>query len=120
MPLRSYVANHEAHVMSQLVLDRQIVLRRVLRAHVRLELSKQQDRTEYRPVHRLAPWRIQDSIERIGIYRCPILPQEGQVELGVNGESTSAEWRLCTELLEYQLLNWIVEHAPSGTNAGLA
>src|SRR5215470_3830157 len=105
MPLRPYVTNHDTHVMSQLMLNRQVVLRRILAPHMRLELSKQQNRAECRPVDGLPSWWIQDSIKRIGIDRCSILPQERQVELSFYRESTSAEWRLSTELLQHELLN---------------
>src|SRR5215813_9445327 len=106
--------------MSQLVLNRQVVLRRILRTHMRLKLSKQQNRTECRPVDGLPPHWVQDSIERIGIDRCSILPKKRQVELSIDRESTAAKWWLCAELLQYELLNRVVEQAPSCANARFA
>src|SRR5215475_160808 len=99
MPLRPNIANHDAHVVSQLVLNRQVVLRRILAPHMRLELSKQQNWTEYRPVHGLSPRRIEYSVKRIGVGSATVcwssvLSQERQVELSFHGESTAAEWWL--------------------------
>src|ERR1700757_4038461 len=111
MPLRSDVANHDTHVMSQLVLNRQVVLRRILAPHMRLELSKQQNWTEYGPVHRLSSCGIQYSIEGIRIDSTSILTKKRQIELSLHRESTAAEWRLRTELLQYKLLNWVIEQA---------
>src|SRR5215469_385495 len=106
--------------MSQLMLDGKVVLRRILAPHMRLELSKQENWTEYRPVHRLSPHRIKYSIEWIRIHSTSILTKKRQVELSVHGESTAAEWRLCAELLQYELLNRVIEESPASTNAGLS
>ena len=49
MSLRSDITNLQHQVLGQLALDIEVVLRRILRAQVRLELPVQQQRTETMP-----------------------------------------------------------------------
>ena len=86
----------------------------------RLKLAKQQNRTEGRPVHRLAAWRVQDSVEWIGVRESSALVLEWRVEQSVDREGAAAERRLGTELLQHQLLDRIVEEPPACADAGLA
>src|SRR5215470_3573892 len=97
VPLRPDITNLQFHVIRQLLLNREVVLRRILAAHVRLELSEQEVGTEHSPVHRLIPWRIQDTVhtgkrrqaERIGVGERPALILKRSVEPRVEGECAS-------------------------------
>ena len=63
MPLRAHIPDLNFHIVREFALDGEIVLRRILAAHVWLKLSEEQNRTESRPIDRLAAWRVQDSID---------------------------------------------------------
>src|SRR5258708_18859095 len=62
MALRAHVAHLQLQVPTQLTLDRQIVLGRILTSHFRLKLAEQQNGAEHAPVHRRVPWRTQDTV----------------------------------------------------------
>src|SRR5438309_1628957 len=91
MTLRPYITNLDLHVVRQLALNRQVVLRGILAAHVGLELSEQSVRTEHCPVYRLISCRVQDSVdsaelrqaEWIGIRKVATLVQKGLVQQGI-------------------------------------
>src|ERR1700741_2450980 len=128
MALRSHITNLKLHILRQLALNREVILRGILTPHVRLELSEQRVRAKHSPVHRLPSFRIKDSIhpgkrvqsERIRIREASALVQERLVKQSVERERAPSKGRLSAELLEHELLDWVVEHAPTGANARLA
>ena len=69
MPLRSHVADFQLHVFGQFALNGQVVLRGILRAHMRLEIAEQNDRLECRPILTASTRRGDDSVKRIQISR---------------------------------------------------
>src|SRR5215469_12950998 len=93
---------------------------------MRLKFAEQQDRTEDRPVYRLTGLGILYSgefatlrVEGVGKLKSRLRVERG-VEHRPKDQSAAAERRLSTELFENQLLDGVIEHAPSGTNAGLS
>ena len=120
MSLRTHIPDLYFHVVREFALDGEIVLRGILAAHVWLKLAEEQNRTESRPIDRLAAWRVQDSIERIRVREGSALVLERPVEQSSHREGAAAERRFGTELLENKLLDRIVEKSPTCTNAGLA
>src|ERR1700732_3998131 len=126
MALRAHVAQLQNQISRQFALDGEVVLVGVLRAHVRLKFSKQQVGTKDRPIHRLARLGVLNSSEfatlRIeGIRVLEIsLGVERSVKERPKNERAAAERRLGAELLQNQLLNGVVEHAPAGAETGLA
>ena len=65
MPLRPDISELQHHVFRKLSLNRQIVLRRVLSAQVRLELAIEENRAKQRVIHGLAGRGGQNAVERI-------------------------------------------------------
>src|SRR5258707_6827309 len=86
---------------------------------MRLKLAVEQDWPKSRPVDRLPAWRVQNAIEGIRIL-CSVLADKRRVEQNVCETGAATEWRLGAELLEHQLLDWVVKHAPAHANAGFA
>src|SRR4051812_5828113 len=119
VPLRSDIPDLEYKILGEFALNIQVVLRRILRAQVRLELSVQQQRPEALPVGILPRRRIDDAIERIWLYRAVLL-QVWSVEQRSVDDVAAAEGWLSAELLEHQLLHRVVEQAPTRADAGLA
>ena len=77
MSLRAHIPDLNFHVVREFALDREIVLRGILAAHVWLKLSEEQNRTEGRPIDRLAAWRVQDSVEWIRVEKVPLWSSNG-------------------------------------------
>ena len=128
MALRSHITDLDLHIVSQLVLDGEVILGGILTAHVRLESSEQSIGAEHSPVHRLPTLRIKDAIdtgeggqpERIGIRKLSALIQKRLVEHCVEWECAPTEGGLSAELFEHELLNGVIEHSPSGSNTRLS
>src|SRR2546426_10334989 len=121
MSLRPDITDLEFHIVRQLALDGEVVLGRILAAHVRLKLSEQRVWTEHSPVHRLPSLRIQDTVdtgqrgqtEWIGIREASALVEKRFVEQSVEGECAPTEWRLGAELFQHKLLNRVIEQSPA-------
>ncbi|TMP89496.1 MAG: hypothetical protein E6L07_15815 [Verrucomicrobia bacterium] len=107
------------HVAGQLAFDGQVVLFRVLRAHVRGELAKIDAAEESRPIQRLDSRRRQYSGERIRKNISGLVDKGCLEERGAN-EVAAAKGRLCTELFENELFDGIVENAEACADAHLA
>src|SRR5579864_1296937 len=124
MSLGTHISDGEYQVFRNFLLDSEIVLRRVLGAEIRLELSEQEYGTECRPIHRGSGLRSQDSVERIGsdgeIARASELAHEGRREQALRDQRTAAEGRFALELLEHQLLDRVVEDSKTSSNCHLA
>ena len=125
--LGSYVAYLQFQIPSQFAFDGQVVLRRILTSHFRLELAEKKNWTEHAPVHWLPAWRIQDTVvarqlrqtERIGVGERPTLIEKRSVEESIERERATSEWRLSAELFKHELLNWVVEQTPSSLDTCL-
>src|SRR4029077_18371183 len=115
MALRSNVTNLEQQVAGQLALHGQVVLCRILRAHQLWKLSEQKNRAERRPVDGLIPRRGQDAIEWVGIPPSALRNERG-LKHRIADVVAATERRLGAELLEHQLFDRIVEHAPAGAD----
>ena len=85
----------------------------------RLEIAVEQHRAEAGPVLRCTRAGTQDTVEWIGIDG-PALRHERSIEKRRRKIRAAAKRRLGSELFEHQLLHRVVEHAPTGANAGLA
>ena len=118
MSLRSYVAELKHHVSSQFLLEIQVVLSRILRAHVRLEIPVQQHGAEGSPILRSPRLRAEDSVERVWADAAG-LRNERSIQKGCRQECAATERRFGAELFENQLLHWIVEQAPTSADGGL-
>ena len=110
MSLRPHIAELKHHISRQFLLEVQVVLRRILGAHVRLEIPVQQHGTEGSPILRGAGWRAQYSIKRIGTDGAA-LRNEGSVQKRCGQEGAAAERWFGTELFENKLLHGVVEQA---------
>ncbi len=127
MSLRPDITDLEFHIVRQLALDGEVVLGRILAAHVRLKLSEQCVWSEHCPVCWLSACRIQDAVdaaqltqaEWIGISEAPALVLKGSVEPGIEGKRASTEGRLSTELFQDKLLNRVIEQSPTSADACL-
>src|SRR2546429_835812 len=117
VPLRADVADLQKNVAGQFALNRQIVLRGILRAEFGGKLSEEQNRTIQRPIYRLVPRRIQERVRNIG-KSCTLLSHKRRAKERVRHAGTHAERRLRAELLENQLFDGIVEEAPSHADGG--
>src|SRR4029077_11577104 len=62
--------------------------------------------------------RIQNTIKRVRP-NGPVLVKKGRLERWIRNEIASTKGRLGTELLQHQLLDWVIEHAPTHGDAGL-
>src|SRR5260370_15233956 len=120
MGLRSYVTNLKKQILREFVLNCEIVLVRVLAAHVRLEFAEQKNVTKNRPVHVLTTLRSQDSIKRIGNRKSAALVLEGCIEESVKDERAASKRRFSAELFQHQLLDGIVEQAKTRAHAGFS
>src|SRR5579862_9408062 len=100
-------------------LYREVILRGVLRAHLRLEIAVQEHRPETGPVLRCAGGRAQDTVEWVGIDGSA-LRHKRSIEKRRRKIRAAAKRRFGSELFEDQLLHRVVEHAPTGTDACLA
>ncbi len=85
-----------------------------------LEISKEIDRLEYCPILRGPTCRTYDSIKRIQISRDAILSKKRLIELSLVDEGAAAKGRLSAELLEYKLLDWVIEESPTSAQARFA
>src|SRR5260370_5223985 len=112
MSLRSNIAYLEQHVARQFALYGQVVLCRILRAHQLWKLSERKNRGERRPVDGVFPGRVQNGIERVGIHPYT-LRYERSLKDGIADEVAATKRRLGAELLEHQLFDRIVKHAPT-------
>src|SRR5580700_1634190 len=119
MPLRPDIADLKQDVISQLTFDGQVVLIRILQPQIGRELPEESHGPELRPVNRLSSRRIQNAVERIG-KGATTLADIGSLQKGTRDEIASAEWRFRTELLQNELLDWIVENSIAHADAGLA
>src|SRR5579871_176242 len=117
MALGADVSQLQDEVTSELALNREVVLRGVLGAHLGLEIAEEQHRTEACPILRRTARGAENSGEGIRIDRS-ILTDERGVQKRRGQKRAATEWRFCPELLKNQLLHRVVEQAPSGANAG--
>src|SRR5713226_7092673 len=101
------------------MLDRQIVLRRILRAHVWLEFTEQQDRFKQRPVKGGAWLRIENTIGPVRQHSTALIHVRSVEQRAERGQ-TDAERRLRAELLKHELFNRIVKQTPASANTGFA
>src|ERR1700691_603447 len=85
-----------------------------------LKIAEQFNRLEFRPVLRSPTRRRDNAVERIEKCGLAILAEKRGIEERFRENHAAAEWRLSAELLQYQLFNRVVEHPPTGANAGLA
>src|ERR1700683_402659 len=120
MPLGAHVADFQLHISGQFSLDSEVVLSGILRAHVRLEIAKEKDGLECRPIHLTSSRGVEDSVKRIQIRGGAVLAQKRLVKLRLIDKGASAEGRLSAELFQDKLLDRVIEEAPTGANAGLA
>src|SRR5579863_7936484 len=119
MALRANVSELHDNITGQLPLNRQVVLRRVLRPHVRLEITVKQHGPEAGPIlGRTRRW-AQDAIKRIRIDGTTLRDKRSVQERRGKIRAAS-ERRLGAELFEHQLLHRVIEEPPTGTDAGLA
>src|SRR5579871_672636 len=116
--LRTDVPDLQQEISGKFALDIEVVLVRILGPKVRLKFAEQKYRTKLRPIHRLAAWWIENAIERVRI-QSTVLSHKRRVKERVRKTGTAPEWRLGAELLQDELLNGIVEHAPTHSYAGL-
>ena len=127
MPLRTNIADLKLHVFGQLTLDIEVVLRRILAAHVRLHLSEQRVWTEHCPVCRLVPRRIENAIhaaqlrqaEGIGVSETSALVTKRLIQQSIEGECAPTKGWFSAELLQHKLLNGVIEQSPTCADAGL-
>src|SRR4029077_12193242 len=117
--LRANVTQLQENVARQLPLDREIVLIRILRPHVWLEISKIRSAEKPGPIQRLAARRIQDTGERIRMDTARLI-HKGRLQERAGNGFTAPEWRLGAELLQYELLDRIVKNSVPHADAGLA
>src|SRR3954468_3777947 len=117
MTLRADVPDFKFHIVRQLALNSEVVLRRILATHLRLECSKQRNWTKHGPVHRLATWWSQDSVdtgqrgepERIRVRESTALIFKRGVKQSIEGECASSEGWFRAELFQHQLLDRVIE-----------
>src|SRR5580700_7911801 len=126
MPLGTDIADLQNEVPRQFPLNGEVVLVGVLRAHVGLKFSEEQDGPENRPIHRLVRLGVLNSgefatlrIEGVWVLKS-CLGVVRRVEESAKDEGAAAEGRLGAELFENQLLDRVIEHTPAGAETGLA
>ena len=107
--------------LRQFSLNRQVVLRGVLRPHLRLEIAVEQHRSEAGPIRVGVPGGgLRMPVKGLGLHRSAACATNGVLRK-VEGRIRAATERwFSAELFEHQLLHRVVEHAPPGANAGLA
>jgi hypothetical protein len=116
--LRSHITELKDHISSQFLLEIQVVLSRILRAHVRLEIPVQQHGAEGSPILRRAGRRAQYSIKGIGADGAA-LRNEGSVQKSCRQEGAAPERWFGAELFQNKLLHRVVEQAPTAADGGL-
>src|SRR6266481_1511792 len=84
-----------------------------------LEISKIGTAEKPGPIQRLAARRIQDSGERIRMDTARLIHKGRLLERAGNG-FTAPEWWLGAELLQYELLDRVIENSISQADAGFA
>src|SRR5208282_2075974 len=110
MSLRPNIAELQHHILCKLPLNREVVLRRVLRTQVRLELPVKKDRPEERQIHGLTGLRGNDAVKRIWSRRGPSgLVNERRVKHRVEQRRTASKRRFGAELRQHQFFNRVVE-----------
>src|SRR5580700_1192507 len=98
MSLRPHISDLQHHVSCKLTLNREVVLRRVLRTQVRFEFTVEEKRAKQRVIHGLAGCRSKNAVERVRRGRSSGLVDEGSVEERVEQRRTAPERRFSTEL----------------------
>ena len=117
--LRADVAELQHQVPGQFAFDGEIVLSRILRAHLGLEITVQQDGAEGRPILRRTRFGSQDATERIRTDGT-VLPNERRIQERRGQVCAASEGRLGAKLLEHQLLHRVIEKSPASADTGLA
>src|ERR1700689_4585309 len=100
MSLRTNVSQLQNDIPGQLALNRQVVLRRILRAHVGLEIAEQQHRPEAGPVLRAAGSGTQNPVEWVWTH-CSALRNERRIKECCGQEGAASERRFCAELFQH-------------------
>src|SRR5580704_5770521 len=125
MPLRTNVAERENRILGYLLLNAKVVLLRVLRSQLWLQLSEEDNGPESGPVSRRAVSRIENGAEGIRNNPClgglptsarqrrAALQNEGRAEKSLRDRRATAEWRLGLELFQYQLFDRVIEDPES-------
>src|SRR5216683_5521378 len=116
--LRAYVTRREHHVLCQLMLDPEVVLRGVLRTQLGFKFPKQQEGAEGGPVGRGSVWRTENPVKGIGSHRS-ILKNKWSAKQTLGKERASAKGGLSLKLLKHQLFDGVVEKAPAAAHRGL-
>src|SRR5262245_18856846 len=106
MALRTYVAYLEKNISGELSLDRQVVLRRILRTQYSGELTEKQDGSESFPVDRCSARRIHNTVEWIRPNRSVLIEERG-LECRVRNKVAAPEWRFRAELFEHELFDGV-------------
>src|SRR5258708_12588794 len=119
MAVSSQIGNLKDEIPDNFALDRQVILFRILGAHVWSELPVQQNRAEILPSHSLPAWRIQNPVERIGS-GSSILILEGRIEHSVENARDSSERRLSTEVAKYELSDWVLKESAARSTPSLS
>src|SRR5712664_2003500 len=119
MALPPDIGDRENKVFCKFTLQSEVVLLSILRPGILGRLTKQQNRTEALPIHRLTARRVQEAIEWVGEGGSSILPEERRIELRVEDEAAAAKRRLGAKLLQNELFDRIVENAVARSNAAL-
>src|SRR5208283_522134 len=120
MALRPYIIDLQQEVLCDLALDAEVVLRRVLRAQMRLEVAVHEDGEVIRPTWILSLGCLrQKSVESIRGH-VSSLPHKWSIEESVEETGAAAKGWFSAELLQHQLLHRVVEESPAGADAGLA
>src|SRR5580704_7353238 len=104
MALRTHITELEHRILAQLPLNGQVVLGRILRPQVGLKFTIEEDRTEDRQVHRLAPGWTEYASKWVWTYR-RLLAYKWRIEESFRQRGTASEWWLRTKLGEHQLFN---------------
>ncbi len=113
------VANLEHRAVAQIALDREVVLRGVLRAQVGLEFAVKKDWAKQGQVSGGAFCGRDNATERIRSCEFTLI-HERSIEKDIGERGTASERRLGAELSQHQFFDRIIEKTPAGANAGLA
>src|SRR5579862_1110200 len=130
MGLSSNVCDAQNHCLTQLALERQVVLIGILGAEMGLKFAEQQHRPEIckinaarRPTGRETARCLRglgnNRPERVGSISAR-LKFERQVKQSIREKAAAAERRLSTELFKHQLFDWIIEETVTHSDARFA
>src|SRR5260370_30427949 len=106
--LQPDIGDRENKVFCKFTLHSEVVLLSILRPGILGGLTKQQNRTEALPIHRLTARRVQEAIEWVGEGGSSILPEERRIELRVEDEAAAANPRLGAKMPQTESFYGIV------------